>query len=298
MIQHHYADLPEIRMHYVTAGEGEPILFLHGFPEYWGVWRGLIEDLSRDYRTIAPDLRGYNLTSRPEGVEAYRIERLVGDVKALLDHLGLQKIRLVAQDWGAILAWCFLLRHPEYVERFAVIDITHPHLFDEALRHDPAQQQASQYMLLLLTPAAEEQYLRDGFAVGREAVFEDARRHGADLPDELIAEWIAAWRQPGAMTAGLNWYRAAEMGPPDGKGSPGGSNLLERLGIGPDRYRVEIPVLVLWGEEDPHLLQSGLDRLHRYVPDLHIRKIPGATHWVTLEKTEIVARSLREHFRR
>lgn len=298
MFQHEYADINGIKMHYVTAGEGEPVLLLHGFPEYWGVWRRIIADLSRDYRVIAPDQRGYNLTSRPEQVEAYRIEHLVADVKALLDHLGHSKIRLVAQDWGAIIAWCFLLAHPSYVEHFAAINITHPHLFNEALRHDPDQQQASQYMLQFRTPGAEAMMEQDDYAWPREAVFGDARRHGADIPDDMADEWLAAWKQPGALEAGLNYYRAAEIGPPDGKGSPGGSNVLERLGVGPDRYQVEVPALLLWGEADPFLLQSGLDRLHRHVRDLHVRKIPGATHWVTLEHPELVARSLRAHFQR
>ncbi|AUX40587.1 alpha/beta hydrolase [Sorangium cellulosum] len=298
MIQHHHADLGQIRMHYVTAGEGEPVLFLHGFPEYWGVWRSVIEDLSRDHRTIAPDLRGYNLTSRPEEVDAYGIEHLVGDVKGLLDHLGVRKVRLVAQDWGGLVAWCFLLRHPEYVERFATINITHPHLFNEALRSDPEQQQASQYMLQFRAPGTEVAMAHDDFASLRAVVFEDARAHGAKLPDDQVEEWLAAWRQPGAIAAGLNYYRAAEIGPPPpGKVVERPSNVLERLGIGPDRYGVEVPVLVLWGEGDRYLLQNGLDRLHRYVRDLHIRKIPGVTHWVTLQRPEVVARSLRGFFR-
>jgi epoxide hydrolase 4 len=297
MIHHTYADVNGIRMHYASAGQGTPILFLHGFPEYWGVWRRILQELSPHFRCIAPDLRGYNLTSKPEGVEAYRIEHLVGDVVALLDHLGLPKVRLVAQDWGAFVGWCFLLRHPERVERFVTINLTHPRLFDEALRNDPAQQAASQYMLSLRSPGAEATMEENDFAALRQAVFEEARARGAEVTGEDIEAWVEAWRQPGALIGGLNYYRAAEVGPPDGQGRPGGSNVLERLGIGPDRLRVEVPVLVISGEEDRALLQSGLDRLHSLVTDLRIRKIPGASHWVTLQRPALVAALIREHCR-
>lgn len=297
MIQHHHADVNGIRMHYASAGHGPTILLLHGFPEYWGVWRPVMEDLARDFRVIAPDLRGYNLTSRPEGVEAYRIEHLVGDVLGLVDHLEVPRIRLVSQDWGALVGWSSLLRHPERVERFVTINITHPHLFNEALRHDPEQQAASQYMLGFRIPGFEAQLIADDFAFGRQAVFDDARAHGAELSEADVEAWLETWKQPGALAAGLNYYRAAEIGPPDGQGGEGGSNLLERLGIGADQLRVEVPVLVIRGKEDPYLLESGLDRLHRHVTDLRIRRVPGASHWVSLERPGLVAALVREHCR-
>jgi epoxide hydrolase 4 len=269
---------------------------LHGFPEYWGVWKHLIADLSRDWLVVAPDLRGYNLTSRPTAVSDYRIEQLGADVRGLVEHLGAGKVRLVAQDWGALVGWTLLLHHPELVDRFATINVTHPHLFDEALQSDPEQQEASQYMLLFRTPeAAEAAMNQDDFAWGRQGIFEAARARGAALSDADVEEWIATWRQPGALTAGLNYYRAAELGPPDGKGSPGGSNLLS--GLAPARWQVDVPVLVIWGEDDPFLRPVGLDRLHRYVKDLHIRKVADADHWVTLEKPDLVTRALRDHFR-
>jgi pimeloyl-ACP methyl ester carboxylesterase len=296
MIEHRYADLDDIRMHYAIAGRGEPVLLLHGFPEYWGVWKPVMADLARDYQVVAPDLRGYNLTTRPAAVSDYRIENLVADVRGLIEHLGAGPVKLVAQDWGAFLGWSFLLRHPELVERYATIDITHPHLFNEALQSDPAQQKASEYMLFFRTPEAPDaNFTANDFAEGKKAVFEAARARGAALSDADVEEWLAAWQKPGAMTAGLNWYRATEMGPPDGKGSPGGSKLLE--GLDPSRYHVDMPVLVIWGEDDPYLLPSGLDRLHRYVRDLRIHKVAGVDHWVTLEKPDLVARLLREHFR-
>ena len=291
-MRHHFADINGIRLHYVTHGAGQPILFLHGFPEYWGVWKKQLEDLGRDHFVIAPDLRGYNLTSKPQDVEQYHIQYLVGDVRALADHLGLEKLSIVCQDWGALVGWSFLLRHPEYVHRFITINITHPALFNRELRENPRQQLASQYMLTFRSPQAEAQIMNDDFAWGKQVVFNDARLHGALLSEEDITEWLDVWKQPGAMTTALNYYRAARMGPPDGEGNPGGSNLLD--GLAPERFVVHEPVLLIHGEQDSYLLQDGQRGLKDLVPALTIRRIPDASHWVALEKPRLVSQYVRE----
>ncbi|WNG38179.1 alpha/beta hydrolase [Archangium violaceum] len=294
-MQHHYADINGIRMHYVTHGAGEPIIFLHGFPEYWGAWKKELNDLGKDHFVIAPDLRGYNLTSRPQKVEDYHIKHLVEDVRSLMVHLGLKKSSIVCQDWGALLGWSFLLRHPDLVTRFVTINITHPALFDRELRENPRQQLAAQYMLVFASPQAEPQLMGDDFAWAKQAVINDARAHGAILSEDDVAEWVASWRQPGAITAGLNYYRAAKMGPPDGEGHPGGSNLLE--GLKPDQYAVHTPVLFIHGEQDTYLLADGQRGLKELVPNLTIRRIPDATHWVALEKPREVSQFVREFLR-
>jgi len=291
-MQHAYADINGIRMHYVTHGSGEPLLLLHGFPEYWGIWKHLMPELAKTHRVIAPDLRGYNLTTRPKDVEAYRIENLVGDVRALVEHLGLSKVTVMAQDWGALLGWSFVLRHPELIRRYVTVNITHPALFNRDLRENPKQQQASQYMLAFRTPGFEQQMAANDFAFARQDIFEDARRHGASISAEDEAEWLQILRQPGALEAALNYYRATKIGPPDGQGAPGGSTLLD--GLSQEQWKTRFPVLVLWGEEDPYLMPSGLEGLEQLVPDLTVHKLPGATHWVTLEKPAEVLRHLRD----
>ncbi len=291
-MKHDYADVNGIRMHYVTAGEGEPLLFLHGFPEYWGAWKRVMADLSKDFRVIAPDLRGYNRTSRPEGVEAYGIQHLVADVRGLLTHLGLKQVTLVCEDWGALLGWSYLLRHPDTVRRFVTINITHPTLFNRDLRENPRQQEASQYMLAFRAPGSEAALTANDFAFGRQALFAAARARGAELDEEDINDWLEAWRQPGAFKAGLDYYRAARIGPPDGQGSPGGSNLVD--GLTPEQLQVKVPVLILWGEQDPYLLQDGLVGLEQYVKDFTVRKLPDCDHWVTLERPKEVVRHVRD----
>ncbi len=295
-MQHDYADINGIRIHYVTHGAGEPILLIHGFPEYWGVWKQVMAELGRDHLVIAPDLRGYNLSSKPEGVEHYRIGNLVEDVRGLIEHLGLKKLTIVSQDWGALVGWVFALHHPEYVHRFVTINITHPALFNRDLRENPRQQQASQYMLLFRSSQGEGFVTANDFTFPKQAIFSEVREHGARLTDEDIAEWIGAWKQPGAITAGLNYYRAARMGPPDGQGDPGGSNLLE--GLEPTRWVTRFPVLFIHGEKDPFLLPDGQRGLEELAPDLTIKRIPDAYHTVCLEKPALVSRYVREFVNR
>jgi pimeloyl-ACP methyl ester carboxylesterase len=294
-MEHQYADLNGIRMHYVTHGAGEPILFLHGFPEYWGIWKKPMEELGKDHLVIAPDMRGYNLSAKPTEVEQYHIDHLVADIRALADHLKIKKFTLVSQDWGALVGWSFVLRHPEYVRRFVTINITHPVLFNRDLREDAAQQQASQYMLLFRSPQAEPFIMADDYAFGRQGLFGAARQLGAQISAEDEAELIAAWKQPGAITGGLNYYRAAKLGPPDGQGGQGGSNLVD--GLKPQQLQVHLPVLFIHGEKDAYLLPSGQKGLEQYVHHLTFKRIPDADHWVTLEKPALLVQYLREFMR-
>jgi epoxide hydrolase 4 len=294
--EHEHADVNGIRMHYVAAGRGNgpPVVLLHGFPESSSVWSKVMADLAKDHFVIAPDQRGYGKTSRPEGVDAYRIAHLVADIDGLVRHLGFDRFHLVSQDWGGFVGWSYLFRHPGKVIDFTAIDITHPALFNDELRGNPAQQKASEYMLLFRSPEAEAALADKDYAWPREAIIDAARAHDAELSDDEAEEWLSRMKEPGAMTAQLNWYRAAEIGPPDGKGHPGGSNLID--GLPRAALDVEAPVLFIRADQDEHLLPSGADGLHRYCKDVWIRRIADADHWVSLEKPALVARYLREFF--
>lgn len=292
---HHHAELDGVRMHYVTHGQGQPIVLLHGFPEYWGVWKQVMAELGKAFFVVAPDLRGYHLSARPDRVGDYHVRHVAGDVRALIAHLGLGDVTLVGQDWGGLVGWSVVLRHPECMARYVTIDITHPVLVNRALAQNPAQQAASQYMLQFRSPAGEQILMADDFAFLRAAVFDVARQNGAVLSDADVDEWVATWKQPGALTAGLNYYRAAEVGPPDG-GKPGGSNLIDDLDA--DALHVHVPVLVLWAANDPYLLATGLYGLETLVSDLTIRHVPNATHWLTLEKPNLVAAAIAAFVRR
>ncbi len=289
MFKHKYADVNNIRLHYIAMGKGKLIMFLHGFPEFWYEWKNQLAEFGRDYQAVAPDMRGYNLSSKPADVEQYKTKYLVEDIRALVEHLGHKKFILVAHDWGGGVAWPFAIRHPDYLEKLIIINAPHPITFVRELRDNPAQRKASQYILVHRTPEAEEILSRDNYAVLGSSVLEDGLKQGY-FTEEDRQEYIKAWSQPGALTGGLNYYRAARLGPFTGEGD----EALENLIANPSLATVKVPTLVIWGEKDRYLLTSNLDGLEKYVPDLTIKRIPGGSHWVIHEKPALVNAYIRE----
>jgi pimeloyl-ACP methyl ester carboxylesterase len=282
MLTHDYAEVNGVRLHYAAAGRGALILFLHGFPEFWYAWRRQLDEFSRDRRAVAPDMRGYNLSDKPGDVEQYRMPHLVEDVRALAERLGAARFTLVGHDWGGAVAWAFALRHPEWLERLVVVNAPHPAVFRRELRENPAQQQASQYMLRFRSPEAEATLSADGYRALAGMVLRPGLERGY-FTEEDRAAYLAAWSRPGALTGGLNYYRAARAGP----GGPA-----------PERREpvpaITVPTLVIWGERDTALLTGNLVGLEEHVRDLTIRRIPDGTHWVIHEQPEQVNGYIRD----
>ncbi|MGI8551466.1 MAG: alpha/beta fold hydrolase [Dehalococcoidia bacterium] len=293
MIEHQYADLNGVRLHYAYSGQGNLIIFLHGFPEFWYEWKDQLAEFGRDYQAVAPDMRGYNLSSKPAELGEYAMPHLVEDVRALAEHLGQKQFVLVAHDWGGAVAWAFALAHPEYLKGLVSINIPHPAIFQRELQNNPAQQQASQYMLLFRSPQAEASLSANNYAGLVNAVLAKGLEQGHFTETDRDA-YIEAWSQPGALTGGLNYYRAARIGPPSGEsGETGGNYAIDQSSL-----TVKIPTLVIWGEQDTALLTGNLNGLEQYVPDLTVKRIPDATHWVVHEKPELVNAYIREFLTR
>ena len=295
MFKHDYAEVNGIRLHYVAAGEGPLILFLHGFPEFWYGWKEQLREFGNDHLAVAPDMRGYNLSSKPEQVEQYRMKHLVEDVRALAEHLGHQKFVLAGHDWGGVVAWAFALAHPECLEKLVIVNAPHPAVFLRELRDNPAQQQASQYMLLFRTPQAEPILSANGYAALLSVVLGEGLKAGAFTEEDKQA-YLSAWSQPGALTGGLNYYRASGIGPP-----PPGQDRDDRteealtsFGLDPSGMAVKVPTLVIWGEKDTALLPGNLEGMETFVPHLTLRRIPEGTHWVVHEKPAEVNGYIRE----
>src|SRR5215472_11529442 len=151
-----YAEVNGVRLHYVEQGRGQMVLFLHGFPEFWYSWKDLLADFGRDHHAVALDMRGYNLSAKPQPVEAYRVPVIVEDVHALAVKLKARKFVLVGHDWGGVIAWAFAAQHPEMLERLVIINAPHPTVFARELASNPAQQKASSYFNLFNSPQAEQ----------------------------------------------------------------------------------------------------------------------------------------------
>jgi pimeloyl-ACP methyl ester carboxylesterase len=289
-LQHHYADLEECRIHYVSRGEGRPVLFLHGFPQFWFLWREQLADLGDDHAVYAPDMRGYNLSCKPEDPEAYRMRHLLGDIVGLIRELDLAPLTLVGHDWGGIVSWAVALKHPELLERLVIIDAPPPFTWNRDLRQSPKQRDAVNYMIELSKPSPEPEEM---LAANDFSMMDDIMRRigGADavLSDADKAVYHEAWAQPGALRGGLNYYRAARMG--------------EQVAAGgvPEEYAnkitsqtVEVPTLVIWGESDTALLPSLTRGLSEWVPRLRVELVPGAGHWVPYERPDRVNSLIRE----
>jgi epoxide hydrolase 4 len=272
-----YADVNGIRMHYVTAGSGKLLLFLHGFPEFWYAWRAQIDAFGDHFLVVAPDMRGYNLSDKPDHVSAYAIPVLVDDIRALIDHLSPgRKAILVAHDWGGVVAWSFAIAYPDMLEKLVIINAPHPGVFARELQSNPAQQQASGYMQALRDPQAEQLLSANNFAGLDRALF-----GGAVRPDVFTAAdreaYHTAWSQLGALTGAVNYYRAVGLA-----ALPPAQALV-----------VQVPTMVLWGEQDRALLTGNLNGLEALVPDLRIQRFPEAGHWIVHEEPDAVNDAIR-----
>jgi epoxide hydrolase 4 len=275
---------PGVRLHYAEAGDpSRPLmLMLHGFPEFWGAWSGLMPRFSGDWHVVAPDLRGYNLSDKPEGVESYRASRLIADVAGLVRALGHERCVLIAHDWGGAIAWSVAITHPDVVERLVILNAPHPVPFARALARDADQIRASAYMNWLRRTGSESVLAADGFKRLERML---AGGRGAGWFDVATRErYRQAWAQPGALGAAVNWYRASPLHPAT-ETEPGAS----ALDLDPDRFRVEVPTLVIWGERDTALLPVLLDGLDRLVPVMRIVRLPEATHWLVHEQPGRIA---------
>jgi pimeloyl-ACP methyl ester carboxylesterase len=287
MLTHKYAEANGISLHYVTTGKGKLLLFVHGFPEFWYAWKNQLEEFGRDYQAVALDMRGYNLSSKPTDVEQYQMQYLVEDLRALVEELGHNTCILVGHDWGGVVAWVFAMTHPEYVEKLIIINAPHPAIFQRELRENPAQQQASRYMLLYRSPQVEQMLSANNYEVLVQRVLGEGLKQSF-FADEDRKAYLAAWSQPGALTGGLNYYRAARLGPPTGDEQ-------EAQGLdGALSMVVDVPALVIWGEKDTALLTGNLEGLDMFVPHLTIKRIPEGTHWVIHEQPALINTFIRE----
>jgi pimeloyl-ACP methyl ester carboxylesterase len=288
-----YADVNGVRLHYARAGNGKKlVMFVHGFPEFWYEYKNQLEEFGNTFTAVAPDMRGYNLSSKPKELEKYQVSYMVEDLRQLAEKLGHKKFTLVAHDWGGAIAWAFAIAHPEYLEKLVIINAPHPGVFQRELASNPDQQKASQYMLMFRSPQAEAILSANNYAALVEAVLGEGLRTGVFTEEDKKA-YIEAWSQPGALTGGLNYYRAANAGPPANGEKPGPAP----AAAAPGSLIVKVPTLVIWGEKDTALLISSLDGLEKFVTTLTIKRIPDGTHWVIHEKPELVNQHIREFIR-
>jgi len=264
--QHGFADSDGVKIHYVTAGEGPLLVLIHGFPDYWYTWREQIPALAEHFRVVAIDQRGYNKSDQPEGVDAYRMARLVDDVAAVVSHFGEEKAVVAGHDWGAAVAWSFAMAKPEMLDRLIILNLPHPNGLRRELANNPDQQQASAYARFFQQPGAAKTLSAEGLAFWVEDA--DARE-----------KYIEAFRRS-SFEGMLNYYQANYPREPYSEPKTG-------------LPRIACPVLMIHGLKDKYLLPGGLNDTWKWVEqDLTLVTVPDAGHFVQQDASEFVTKTM------
>ncbi len=279
-IETRFVEANGLRFETDMCGEGERLaLCLHGFPESKFSWRYQLPLLAElGWKAWAPNQRGYGNSSRPEGIAAYRVDHLIADVRGLIAASGAKETMLVAHDWGAIVAWLAAIGEIPTLSRLVIMNVPHPACMARELR-TWRQLKKSWYVFFFQLPWLPEKALtRDGAeAVGR--AFHGMAVDKSRFPPEVLKHYRDNASIPGAMTAMVNWYRAAVRA---------GSKVMN-----PQPGTVGVPTLMIWGEEDSALSKETTFGTDAYVPDLTLRYLPGVSHWVQQEAPEAVNAMMR-----
>jgi epoxide hydrolase 4 len=275
----------DIALHVVLAGpaSGKPLVFLHGFPEFWFAWRLQIDHfVSSGYRVIIPDQRGYNLSDKPAGIASYSIDLLAKDVVGVLDAVTDSKAFVVGHDWGAAVSWYLAARYSERVHRTAILSVPHPRVFIKNLIMKPAQLRRSWYLFFFQFPWLPEFVLRRRDWALLVRVLRDTSPPGV-FSDANLEQYKKSWARKGALTGMLNWYRAALLRP-------------SKLALDPEASRVKVPALLIWGKNDQFVDEGMARESLQYCDDGHLEMFETATHWVQHEEPARVNNLLSQFF--
>ncbi|MFZ1154104.1 MAG: alpha/beta hydrolase [Solirubrobacteraceae bacterium] len=261
-----------VRLHYVEAGEGPLVVLLHGFPEFWYSWRRQIPVLAAaGFHVVAPDMRGYDLSDKPQSWRAYDAGLLADDIAGLIKSFGEKDAYVVGHDWGAAVAYTVAMSHPEVVRRLAILNVPHTARMLEGFR-TLKQLRKSWYMFFFQIPKLPEYLIgRDNFSFAKRSLRSDSKDA---FSDEDLERYVAAWSQPGALTGMINYYRAALRRSP-------GKTLAQMRPI-------QAQTMVIWGMLDRHLGSELAEPAPEWVPNLRMERIPEATHWVQHDAPERV----------
>ena len=267
-----------VTLHVVRAGAGPLVVLLHGFPEFWYSWRHQIGPLvDAGFSVAVPDLRGYDLSDKPSDVGAYHMRCLIEDVAAIVRASGEPRAHVVGHDWGGLIAWAFAGAHPELLDKLVIMNAPHMRLYLRTVRRNPRQALRSWYVLFFRIPGLAERALAAGdYAAIRRMFGRYPARRGAFSRDD-VEKYVEAIRRPGALRAGLNYYRA----------NASGSGI--RLATS---ARTNAETLVIWGEKDPALVPELLDGLEEVAPHVRVHRLPDVSHWVQSEAPDEVSRAL------
>jgi epoxide hydrolase 4 len=275
-----YCEANGIRFHVAQAGpmDGPLVILLHGFPEFWFGWRAYIEPLAQaGFRVIVPDQRGYNLTGKPKGAFAYRLDNLADDVVALAQSFGRSRFHLVGHDWGASVGWWTATRHADRIDHLVAINAPHPAIWRQAMTEDPVQRKKSGYVRFMRLPVVPEWLMKAGNFGALAKAFASSTNQAAFGADAM-AQYSSAWAQPGALTSMVNWYRAL---------------FLQELPR-PAPGSIMSPTLMLWGEKDAFASVGLAEASLPLCAAGRLRLFPNASHWTHHDEVDLVRQEILE----
>jgi pimeloyl-ACP methyl ester carboxylesterase len=265
-VQHEYAENNGVKIHFAAMGQGKPIIMIHGFPDFWYTWRRQMEGLAGSYRVAAIDQRGYNLSDKPQGVENYAVQHLIGDVKAVLKKMGAEKATIIGHDWGGFVAWMCALHAPQMVENLVVLNIPHPKCMSRELANNKTQ-------------ARVAQYARDFQKPGAHTLLTAEKLTEWVTDQEAKAEYIEAM-QKSDFEALLNYYKANYPREP-----------YQEMG---DVPKIEIPTLYIHGLKDWAMLPGCLNETWNFVgKDFTLVTLPQAGHFVQQDAADFVTATIK-----
>lgn len=288
-LEHKFIETNGVRLHVVLAGpaDGPLLILLHGFPEFWYGWRRQIEPLAQaGFRVVVPDQRGYNLSEKPDGVNAYAIDVLARDVMGLIEALGRQQACLAGHDWGAAVAWHTAARYPERVQKLVILNVPHPAVMIDTLRRSPRQLLKSWYIFFFQLRGLAEWMLGRGDYSGLVNMLKASAKEDTFSTDDLES-YRAAYRQPGALTGMLNWYRAMFQAGLRNQRNP--EELTPR--------NIKVPTLVLWGVRDIALSKELAQPSVNHCQQGQLVFFENATHWLQHDEPEAVSEAIRSFCR-
>lgn len=274
-IEEKFIKINEITLHVVLAGpeDATPLVLLHGFPDFWYGWKNIIIGLKDDFRLIVPDLKGFNLSDKPESIEEYDLKILVEDIKNLSEQLKLKKFYLAGHDWGGLIAWAFAEKYPGLLKKLIILNAPHYKVFRKKIKNNKTQRKASGYISQLIKEDSDQLMKRDDYQMLRFSTFQNTRNKNA-FSEEDKAKYIDAWSQPKALKTSVNYYRANR------------------------RYEdwtgeINVPTLVIHGMKDNYIKPIVLEGLSEYVKDLKIIRSEDSSHWIMHDDPELVISSIK-----
>ncbi len=274
-IQHDFVEVNGIKLHIAKQGKGKKlVILLHGWPEFWYTWRLQIPVLAEEYTVWAPDMRGFNLSDKPKGIANYKADVVASDIAALIHKSGFKKAHIVGHDWGGAIAWVFATMYPELTDKLAVCNCPHPKIMLDNVKTNPMQILRSWYIFVHQVPVVPELLYKYTLPLFYKTFVKGWMFNKQNFTDDDLNAFVEAYKQEGALTASINYYRAMLQTKPN-------TQILKQ--------NIQAPTLLIWGEDDKALGKELTYGTEKYIDaTFDVKYISNCSHWTQNDCPEAV----------